>query len=424
MTDKKSTIITHSANKADDSAPVDAKVKEPIKKPSDKKPSTAKMPTKKAVSANKSTLSKTAILSLLLAVIAIAGVVASYLYIQQQQSELITALKKENSDRLKEYQHIFQKKLKTQQSQFHLSIKQTADDLNKSIEASRKKELTTLSESVSHLQQSIQKRQPSDWLIHEAEYLIRLASRSLWMEKDTTATINLLKDADTRLVELNDPYLLSIRQLIHEDIKALEAMPQLATDYIVLTLMALNKEVPNLPLTFDNLVKNQDIDEDLKLSENIDDWETNLSKSWKKFFNDFIRIRHRTGSIEPLMSPNQQLNLKNNLTLKIQLAIWAASQRKSEVYTQSLNNVELWLNDYFDMNATVNKKFINDIIQLKQKLVNYNYPADLSSLTAIRKLLEKRKVQKISPNKATETEKAVTKEPKNNTDTNVKAGKL
>jgi uroporphyrin-3 C-methyltransferase len=191
-------------------------------------------------------------------------------------------------------------------------------------------------------------------------------------------------------VELNAPFLLPVRQLIHEDINALEAMPQLATDYIVLTLMALSKKTPELPLKHDNFAKNQDVAEDLRLSDNIDDWETNLSKSWKKFFNDFIRVRQRTGSVEPLMSPNEQLNLKNNLGLKVQLAIWAASQRKTDVYKQSLNNVELWLNEYFDMNATVNKKFVNDIIQLQQKMVNYDYPTDLSSLNAIRKVLKER----------------------------------
>jgi len=381
MTDKKSKTVAVTPQKVDASTTDNVKPKDAIKNNSKITSSQGDL---------KNSISKTAVFSLLVALIAITGVVLSYYYVNQQQSEVIAALQKENNAALNDYQQRFKKALKAQQSHFTQQIQKTAQALNSSIEISRKKELATLSESVTHLQKSIQNRQPSDWLIHEAEYLIRLASRSLWMEKDTKATINLLKEADARLVELNAPFLLPVRQLIHEDINALEAMPQLATDYIVLTLMALSKDIPSLPLTHDNFDKNQDLEEDLSLSDNIDDWETNLSKSWKKFFNDFIRVRQRTGCVEPLMSPNEQLNLKNNLGLKVQLAIWAASQRKTDVYKQSLNNAELWLNEYFDMNATVNKKFVNDIIQLQQKMVNYDYPTDLSSLNAIRKVLKER----------------------------------
>jgi uroporphyrin-3 C-methyltransferase len=154
--------------------------------------------------------------------------------------------------------------------------------------------------------------------------------------------------------------------------------------------MALNKEVPNLLLTFDNLTPSDEPEEELALSENISDWRVNLNKSWEKFVNDFIRVRHRTGAVEPLMSPQEQVNLKNNLALKVQLAIWAASQRKTQVYIESLNNIELWLNSYFDMSADVNKRFLADILQLKEKKVDYDYPTNLTSLTAITKVLKER----------------------------------
>ncbi|MGB0936906.1 MAG: uroporphyrinogen-III C-methyltransferase [Colwellia sp.] len=341
-------------------------------------------------SVSKTPVSKIAVLSLLLALVAIAGLVVGYLTIQKQQSIVVAALKKENNDTLKDYQERFKKGLKAQQVDFNQQIEQTATSLNSSIEASRKRELSALIANVERLQKSVEKQQPADWLIHEAEYLIRIASRSLWMEKDTTATINLLNDADSRLVELNAPSLLPVRQLIHEDIKALEAMPHLNTDEVVLSLMALSKGIAKLPLNFENLSQEEQVEESLALSDNVSDWQTNLYKSWQKFFNDFIRVRHRTGDIEPLMSPQQQVNLKQNLALKVQLAIWAASQRKSELYSEALIDIQLWLNTYFDMTEPSNKKFLTDILELKEKRVNYNYPTDLTALTGIRKVLKER----------------------------------
>ena len=68
--------------------------------------------------------------------------------------------------------------------------------------------------------------------------------------------------------------------------------------------------------------------EDLALSDNIGDWQENLAKTWHKFLNDFITVRRRTGMVEPLMAPDQQQHLKQNLSLKIQLVQWAASEQK------------------------------------------------------------------------------------------------
>jgi uroporphyrin-3 C-methyltransferase len=373
------------------SAP-DAKVNSTTKSSAEKAPEKITPPGKQnnPVKSTKSAISKTALLALLISLLAVAGLFAGYLFMQKQQNTMLATLKKQNQNALQDYQNRFKSGLQVQQTDFNRQLEQTAKSLTKSIAASRKKELYTLSESVENLQNRVAKKQPSDWLVHEAEYLIRIASRSLWMEKDTASTINLLKDADARLAELNSPPLLPIRQLIHQDIKALEAMPQLATDYIVLTLMALNKEVPNLLLTFDNLTLTDETEQEFALSENISDWRVNLNKSWEKFFNDFIRVRHRTGAVEPLMSPQEQVNLKNNLALKVQLAIWAASQRKTQVYIESLNNIELWLNRYFDMSADVNKKFLTDILQLKEKKVDYDYPTNLTALTAITKVLKER----------------------------------
>jgi uncharacterized protein HemX len=42
------------------------------------------------------------------------------------------------------------------------------------------------------------------------------------------------------------------------------------------------------------------------------------------------------------------------------------------------------------MSADVNKRFLADILQLKEKKVDYDYPTNLTSLTAITKVLKER----------------------------------
>lgn len=354
---------------------------------SENKGATKKVATKKVVhqkppaSTSSSKISKLAIFAVL---VALATPAAHYYWQQLQNQQLTQTLAKQISDEnnaaLGRYQSQMQQALTKQQQNFNQQLQQVITKINSTSQA----KITELDTSVTQLEQSIKQRQPSDWLLHEAEYLIRIATRTLWLEHDTKAAIGLLKDADTRLTELNNPAFLPVREVIHQDIESLVLMPTLQTDEIVLTLMTMGKQIAQLPLAIVDLANENDNKADLALTNDISDWQTNLAKTWQKFFNDFIRIRKRTGSVDPLMSPEQQTHLKQNLSLKIQLALWAASERKGDIYQKSLAEIQQWLNEYFDMSDKANQHFINTLQDLEKKQVNYNYPKELSALKAIR----------------------------------------
>jgi len=229
--------------------------------------------------------------------------------------------------------------------------------------------------------------QPSDWLLHEAEYLIRIATRTMWLEHDTRSAIGLLQDADMRLKELESPNFLPIRQLIRQDIAMLKLIPNLSSEETIMTLMAMNQQLKRLPLAMVKIPEDDSESADFTLSENATDWRSNLAKTWDKFLSDFITVRRRSGNVEPIMSPQYQQNLRENLSLKLQLAQWATVEQKQKVYDQTLIETQQWLNEYFDMSSVENQSFYQDIQQLKSEVISYDYPNSLLSLNAIRKVL-------------------------------------
>jgi uroporphyrin-3 C-methyltransferase len=77
----------------------------------------------------------------------------------------------------------------------------------------------------------------------------------------------------------------------------------------------------------------------------------------------------------------------------VQLVQWAASEQKDTIYQQTLLDIQQWLNEFFDMQLTNNQTFYQAIEDLKQQTIYYNYPSDLKSLTAIKRLLENDKQQ-------------------------------
>ena len=334
---------------------------------------------------------RTATIALVLASVSIFASIGHYIWQQQQTNTQLLSLSQQNQQAIQQSQAQLKSNLS---AEFNRQLQLQHSATNQSQQSAQKAHLDSdaqiqrLTTQIQQLEQQVSQRQPSDWLIHEAEYLVRVAARTMWLERDTKAAIGLLRDADNRLKELDQPKFLSVRALINEDIESLALMPTLTNQEAVLTLMALNKQVPTLELAGVNLAETLDkTKEDFVLSDDIGDWQENLAKTWQKFLNDFITVRRRTGMVEPLMAPEQQQHLKQNLSLKVQLVQWAASEQKAEVYQQTLLDIQQWLNKFFDMDLPVNQRFYQAIEQLKQQTIHYDYPSDLRSLAAMKRLL-------------------------------------
>lgn len=336
--------------------------------------------------------SKTATIAIALATISIFSSIGHYIWQQQQSSVQLLTMNQQNQAMIQQSQEQLKNTLTTE---FNRQLQQQQRATSQSQKNAEKAHLDSdaqialLTTQIAQLEQQVSLRQPSDWLVHEADYLIRVAARTMWLERDTKAAISLLREADSRLNTLKQSKFLPVRALINEDIESLALMPTLQNQEAVLTLMALNKQVPNLTLANVNLAEAlDDTQEDFVLTDNWADWQENLAKTWQKFLSDFITVRRRAGMVEPLMTPKQQQHLRQNLSLKVQLVQWAASEQKADIYQQTLLDIQQWLNEFFDMDLVINQKFYNSIEQLKQKTIYYDYPSDLRSLTAIKRLLQ------------------------------------
>ncbi|NQZ21351.1 MAG: uroporphyrinogen-III C-methyltransferase [Colwellia sp.] len=328
---------------------------------------------------HKQKFSKTAVLALIIALAASAGVGGLFYWGTQQQALTKQAISQQTQQSLANSEQQVKQLLKQQQATFSVQL---TNNINR-IEKDSQIKISQLEKVVERLSQN----QPSDWLLHEAEYLIRIATRTMWLEHDTSAAIGLLQDADMRLKELQSPEFLPIRQLIREDIAMLKLIPDLDSEETIMTLMAMNQQLKHLPLAMVKIPESDSKSADFTLSENATDWRSNLAKTWDKFLADFITVRRRSGNVEPIMSPQYQQNLRENLSLKLQLVQWATAEQKQKIYDQTLTEIQQWFNDFFDMSRVENQNFYQDIQQLKSEIISYDYPNSLLSLKAIRKVL-------------------------------------
>ena len=87
----------------------------------------------------------------------------------------------------------------------------------------------------------------ADWLLAESEYLLRLASQRLLMDRDVPSAIALIQSADDILADARGLKIFELRASLAEDLASLGAVAELDTEGIFLRLNALIGRVDVLP---------------------------------------------------------------------------------------------------------------------------------------------------------------------------------
>lgn len=252
-----------------------------------------------------------------------------------------------------------------------------------------------------------------NWLVAQADFMVKMAGRKLWNDHDPVTAAVLLKSADTSLAEMNDPSLIDIRKSINNDIARLAAINQVDYDGIILRLNQLSNEVDNLRLADLNSGDAKQDDNNGELSEDISDWKQNLSRSWKSFTSDFITVRARDGSEAPLLAPNQDIYLRENIRSQLLIAAQAVPRYQEATYKQSLEQASTWVRAYFDVDAPATKAFLTEIDDLINQPIATEMPDALESQAKLEKVMQTRVRNLLSqPNDSTINNSAIeTTEP-------------
>lgn len=240
----------------------------------------------------------------------------------------------------------------------------------------------------------LNEKRPNDWMLAEAEYLVRMAGRKLWLEHDLVSAITLLSNADERVAALNDPSLMEVRKAMAEDIAKLKTLPTLDREGLTLKIAALSDQVDQLPM---NAVSMPEAEKqpDQTVSETVDDWQSNLKKNWVHFTENFITIRRRDGAVEALLSPQQEIYLRENLKTKLLQAQLAVYREQQELYADSLDKAKTWTQQYFDQDDSATRYVLSEIDKLKGEQVKFDYPDRFQTQALLERVLNDR-LQRLS----------------------------
>ncbi|UZE96450.1 uroporphyrinogen-III C-methyltransferase [Alkalimarinus alittae] len=231
----------------------------------------------------------------------------------------------------------------------------------------------------------------TDWLLAEAEYLLRLANQRLNMERDAAGAEAILNAANTVLAESDDPGLYVIRQQLSKDILSLQRVSKVDREGIYLKLEALIDLINKLDQSHYQTLHNNEVDADLASTEEETELATSdgqFTRMLKQALNELkqlVIIRRLDEPVQPLLAPDQIYYLQQNLRLMIEQAELALLDRNQPMFIQSLTKAEEWITTYFSQNKDDTTLLLSTLSSLKEQPIDPELPDVSQSLQLLKK---------------------------------------
>jgi uroporphyrin-3 C-methyltransferase len=336
-----------------------------------KKPSTAKRP-----------FPVTASIALVLAIVlALAVGAAGYLnYTRWQMADLQTqSLANENTKLRSQLGELQQQisGLQRQDLDFNLQEEQLSS------------ELKLQNDSLNQLSQQFQAlaadkgKDPMLWRVAEVEFLLSVANQQLILERDVNTALIALQDADRRLEAIGDPALIPVRKLIASESTALKSVDTPDIAGMALRLSALVDNIQQLPLVSRERTKTDVATDESPLVDNVNELMARIMKDLK----GVVSIRRSDQAIEPLLPPEEQHYLAQNLGLKLEEARIALLRHDTETFRQNLSDVQMWVQRYFDPKSAAVTNVIATVDDLRNAELKPELPDISGSLRELRRWL-------------------------------------
>ena len=190
-------------------------------------------------------------------------------------------------------------------------------------------------------------RSGTQWIIAEAEYLLRIANHRLILARDTETARVALELADQRLRDTRDPGWAGVCEQIARDITRLGTYTAPDSAGLAARLSAMIEQIPRLKIARATIGPERTLPEQVARDPGERSWETLLDDLWSGF-KDSVRIRERDKPVQAMLAPENQFFLYENLKLHLEAARLAVARDDTGLFRENLATAADWLARYFE----------------------------------------------------------------------------
>ena len=223
------------------------------------------------------------------------------------------------------------------------------------------------------------------WIKAEAASLLLAANDQVQLNADPGLALRALAAADERLKLLSDPRLIPVRQQIAREESALRAVPQADITGMAATLTSLMESAGQFPLKRVAPSEYTPSNAAVQTSAHATLWQR-FRAGLGRLLRDIFTVRRHNQPMEPLLTPQQDYFLRQNLELRLAAARAALLQRDSAAFLSSVQLAHTWLQTYFNGDDPGIKAALTQLQLMRQQQIRPTLPDISASLTLLRRL--------------------------------------
>jgi uroporphyrin-3 C-methyltransferase len=217
-------------------------------------------------------------------------------------------------------------------------------------------------------------RNRDERILAEVEQILLVGSQQLQLAGNLKAALIALESADTRLQRTDSAQFTSLRRAIRRDIERLKAAPYVDVVGMSLRLDTLAHQAASFPLAMDERPP-----EPVRAASRPDEGTAaRLAREAWQDIKGLIRVQPTAAGEVPLLAPDQQFFLRENLRMRLLSARVALLAHDPASFKADTVSAADWLQRYFD---TSDKKVGAAVTMLKQ-LSDSDISIDLPDITA------------------------------------------
>ncbi|HBC33808.1 MAG TPA: hypothetical protein DC045_05675 [Marinobacter adhaerens] len=235
-------------------------------------------------------------------------------------------------------------------------------------------------------------RTRTDWLLAEAEYLLRIANQRLMIEKDIRGAMSALEAADEVLNESDDIGVYPVRQQLAREILALKGLTGVDRTGLYLTLEAAIDSIHQLT-------------DQALISENAPGFVVSAAEgesagtgeepgavvqAWNKVkatLMQVVVVRRMDEPVKPLLSPDQSAYARLNLQLMLEEAEMAVLRGNQPLYERALTKARTTIDDWYNASNPRVTALSDTLAELAGKNVDPELPDISQSLDLLKERL-------------------------------------
>lgn len=229
-------------------------------------------------------------------------------------------------------------------------------------------------------------RTRTDWLLAEAEYLLRIANQRLLVEKDIRGAFSALESADEVLKESDDIGVYPVRQQLAREILTLKSIRDVDRTGLYLKLEAAINSIHQL--TDQALISDRAPGFIPSTDNALPPGDPGLlARTWSRFkatLMQIVVVRRMDEPVKPLLSPDQSAYARLNLQLMLEEAEMAVLRGNQELYERALTKARDTIDDWYDATNPQVAALSDTLSELASRDVDPTLPDISKSLTLLK----------------------------------------